>query len=351
LSVRLHRIDGEKFVEYREQDFTAEHQERVLHSWLEKNPDSVVEDGKLLIIGREVSTNLGSFIDLLALDRAGNVVVLELKRDRTPRNTLAQALEYASFAEGIDYKKLETILQTYIGDDTADLSEYHRLSFGLSEGEAVSFNKDQRIVIVGQSITPEIRQTSTYLRKKGLLVTCVEFGYYQTGTGEPLLSSDIVVGKEPSTGPIDSGTKPPTNREAFLKSCDPAGRAMFEAILGLSRSHNLTIHWGSMGFSLNVDFNGTHVAICKGFPPPAVFKQSLYTTFNQIAAKVQGASELLASFREMFEKTGLFVNAGKEMKYVIQKEPSDKQISELTEIFTKLATHIRELWETEQNKP
>ena len=61
-------------------------------SWLEKNPESIVEDGALLIIGRQIATNLGSYIDLLALDREGNTAILELKRDRTPRDTIAQAL-------------------------------------------------------------------------------------------------------------------------------------------------------------------------------------------------------------------------------------------------------------------
>jgi RecB family endonuclease NucS len=79
--------DG-KFKEYVQTPFQVQHEEAILES----NPDGIVEDGKLLIIGRQVITNLGSIIDLLALDRRGDVVVIELKRDRTPRDTLAQAL-------------------------------------------------------------------------------------------------------------------------------------------------------------------------------------------------------------------------------------------------------------------
>ena len=45
-----------------------------------------------------VPTDLGKSIDLLGVDREGNVVVVELKRDRTPRDVVAQALEYAAFA-------------------------------------------------------------------------------------------------------------------------------------------------------------------------------------------------------------------------------------------------------------
>ena len=151
----------DKFEEYVETDFQTEHRESVLENWLENNPDSIVEDGNLLIIGRQVTTNLGSFIDLLAVDRQGDVAIIELKRDRTPRDTLAQALEYASFAEQLDYEQLEDVFRTYTDDQSMNLAQYHRDYFELEVDEAPVFNKDQRIVIMGQRITPEIRQTST----------------------------------------------------------------------------------------------------------------------------------------------------------------------------------------------
>jgi RecB family endonuclease NucS len=106
--MRVFGIDQDgKFQEYVWTPFHTQHEEAVLEDGLKENPDGIVEDGKLLIIGRQVSTNLGTTIDLLALDRLGNVVVVELKRDRTPRDTLAQALEYASFAEQLNTHELE----------------------------------------------------------------------------------------------------------------------------------------------------------------------------------------------------------------------------------------------------
>jgi RecB family endonuclease NucS len=106
----------ETFKEYVETDFQAEYREAVLEDWLEPNRHCIVEDGTLFIIGRQVTTNLGSSIDLLAVDRQGAIAVIELKRDRTPRETLAQALEYASFAELLDYEQPESIYQTYTGE-------------------------------------------------------------------------------------------------------------------------------------------------------------------------------------------------------------------------------------------
>ena len=107
--------DG-KFKEFSRSSFDADHEESVLESWLENNSDAILEDGKLLLIGRQVVTNLGGVIDLLGIDREGNTVVIELKRDRTPRDTLAQALEYASFVEELGTEQIEEIFQHYVNE-------------------------------------------------------------------------------------------------------------------------------------------------------------------------------------------------------------------------------------------
>ena len=49
------------------------------------------------MIGREVETDFGGSIDILCIDAEGDLVIVELKRDRTPREVTAQALDYASW--------------------------------------------------------------------------------------------------------------------------------------------------------------------------------------------------------------------------------------------------------------
>ena len=263
--------DG-KFEEFSQTHFHVDHEESVLENWLENNSDDILEDGKLLIIGRQVTTNLGSIIDLLGIDREGNTVVIELKRDRTPRDTLAQALEYASFVEELDTDQLEEILQRYVSDEALNLASYHRNYFELSSDEAVSFNKEQRIVLVGQRITGEIRQTASFLRRKGMRVTCLEFSYFQANGGKHLLSYDIVVGKEPTKiKQITSGALPTVSQDSFMGSLDKNGKEVFGQLLKFAEEKSFPIHWGTKGFSMNVDKNGVHVAICYGYPPKAVF--------------------------------------------------------------------------------
>lgn len=321
------------FQEYLATPFQTAHAEVVLEDWLEENPEGVLEDGKLLIIGRQVSTNLGSTIDLLAVDRVGDVVVIELKRDRTPRDTLAQALEYASFAEGLDTAQLENILRSYMADASLAIAEYHREYFELASDEAVAFNKDQRIVIVGQRITAEIRQTALFLRSKGVRVTCVEFSFFQTNGGTKLLSQEIVVGSEvPRALTVASRSLPIITRDAFLQSLDAHGRLFFEKMLGFAHAQAMPVHWGTKGFSLNVDLNETHVAIFYCYPPASVYRQSIYTAVmgaGGMSSKTAVPDEEIQNLLKQGEATGLFQPAGHELKCLINRSFTDDEINRI----------------------
>jgi hypothetical protein len=66
-----------------------------------------------LVIGRQVRTDYGAFIDLIALDRDANLVVLELKRDRTYRDIVAQVLDYGSWVRELKDEQIAQIFDEY----------------------------------------------------------------------------------------------------------------------------------------------------------------------------------------------------------------------------------------------
>ena len=82
LSVR--KLDSEKQLE----DFIVEKPEMLDPDWM--------------LIGRQVHTDFKGIVDLLALQPDGTPVIIELKRDRTPREVLAQTLDYASWLEELE---------------------------------------------------------------------------------------------------------------------------------------------------------------------------------------------------------------------------------------------------------
>ena len=62
------------------------------------NPDIFGE--KLLYIGRQVYTNTGKKLDLLAIDRFRSILVFELKKGTSPRDLIAQVLDYTFYSIG-----------------------------------------------------------------------------------------------------------------------------------------------------------------------------------------------------------------------------------------------------------
>lgn len=65
--------------------------------------DISIINPSLMLIGRQISTAFGKFIDILAMNAEGNLVVIELKRNKTPREVVAQTLDYASWVQQLDY--------------------------------------------------------------------------------------------------------------------------------------------------------------------------------------------------------------------------------------------------------
>ena len=86
-----------------------------LEKWIEKNPDLLGEE--LLIITNEYDKfdKTKERLDLLALDREGNVVVIELKRDDSGKNVDLQALKYAAYCSTLTLDKVVSIYRKYHG--------------------------------------------------------------------------------------------------------------------------------------------------------------------------------------------------------------------------------------------
>lgn len=342
--MKIYKVDAEdKLVRFNEQNFKMDNLEKRLEIWFEHNPHLLSEDENALIIGRQVTTNLGSVIDLLSVDKSGDLIVVELKRDRTPRETIAQLLEYASFVEELSYKQLEEIFIAYTGEENLNLADYHRNYFQLKEDEAVAFNKNQKLFIVAQDITREIKQISTYLRKKGLDIYCLEFKYFTNNSGERIMSTEFVVSSDTdSIKEVSSGSLPRVDKQLFIDSLDNNGREFFEAILNFAEENSLPVHWGSKGFSLNVDLNGNHVNILYGYPPHAVHKQSIRTVCAEIIRKVENGDTIARYYHEKLNNLGGFEQAGSELKFMINESIQNEKIEQLLEILLEVITMVKE---------
>src|SRR5438046_5339999 len=81
--------------------------EQLLEDMIVANPKIVSDEW--MLIGRQEDTGFGGRIDLLAIAPDGSLVLIELKRNRTPREVVAQALDYASWVEKLRAEDIAAI--------------------------------------------------------------------------------------------------------------------------------------------------------------------------------------------------------------------------------------------------
>ncbi len=157
-----------------------------LEAWLEQDI-SILSD-ELLVIGRQVSTDHGGVIDLLCLDRNADVVVVELKRDKTPRQITAQVLDYASWVRELSNEDVTRIADDYLPRHNAvDLPSAFRHRFGLELPEVV--NESHSLLIVASSIDAASHRIIEYLSDAhGVRINAVTFHFFEDPDGVQLLA-------------------------------------------------------------------------------------------------------------------------------------------------------------------
>ena len=95
---QTNRINPVKIKTFSELGFT---ERKHLQEWLAHQPDALGEE--LLIIQKEFDgfDDTRERLDLLALDKDGNLVIIENKLDDSGRDVVWQALKYASYCASL----------------------------------------------------------------------------------------------------------------------------------------------------------------------------------------------------------------------------------------------------------
>ena len=162
-----------------------------LEKWIASNP-SILGPG-LVMIGRQIQTQSGP-LDLLALDRSGNLVVVELKRDRLPREALAQAIDYASDVASWSIERISEACTKFTGKSLEDVIAE---SFPEENLESLNINETQRIVLVGFSIESSLERMINWLADSyNVNVNAIVLHYVQTSHGDELLTKTAVISEE-----------------------------------------------------------------------------------------------------------------------------------------------------------
>lgn len=195
--------------------------------------DSSVLGQQLLIIGRQVHTSFGKIVDLMAVDSDGTIVVIELKRDRTPRDIVAQILDYASWAEQLKDAGVRQVWESFAPDREFDEA------FGETFGGAVpdTLGSELNLVIVAGSVDPGTERIVEYLNRKfDVPINVVFFQYFTVEEHRYVARTWLVDGVQDGSIPQlrkqTSASTPWNGRDwyvSFGDDGDPRGRSWEDA--------------------------------------------------------------------------------------------------------------------------
>jgi hypothetical protein len=211
IQMQLWSIKGERPVRLDPAKLDLENR---LEAWICQDLSLVGED--LLLLGHQVETDFGHRIDVLALDRGGNLVILELKRGRTPRDVVAQILDYASWAQSLKDERIEALAAE---GQKRPLEELFRERF--HSEMPIPLNGDQRLVIVATELDPQSERIVQFLSSRyGVNINAVFFDYYRDGDREYVGRSWLI---EPSEAERNVQAK--SGKRALLSFDELAGLA------------------------------------------------------------------------------------------------------------------------------
>lgn len=179
--------------------------EKDLESWIAANPSILGED--LLVIDRQrfIPAISGKF-DLLCIDRFGKLVIIELKRDKAPREVIAQALDYASWLDGGMEQDVEAILDRARDHLGKPLEEAFAERFGSDLPDITCQNHG--IVVAAPRLDVAAERIIQYLRERySVDINAVFFSYAKLSTGEKILARTVLV---------DEQIRPPRRRRYTL---------------------------------------------------------------------------------------------------------------------------------------
>ena len=186
---RIEKIEEKTFKElgFREKEH--------LQEWILNNPECLGEE--LLIIQKEFDGFDDTYerLDLLALDKLGNLVIIENKLDYSGKDVTWQVLKYASYCSTLTKDDIINVYQSYLNKKEIGIKAEDKLKeFFDSDDyeEKIIKGNTQRIMMTSREFKKEVTSTVLWLMNFGLRIQCFQFTPYMLNDQLFLTSEQII---------------------------------------------------------------------------------------------------------------------------------------------------------------
>lgn len=180
--------------------------------------DISILNSNWMLIGRQVYTQFGKYIDLLAVNALGSIIIIELKKYKTPRDVVAQTIDYASW--------VETLESNQVVDIYGHFSEKYQLPYrNFDEAFMATFgnrpieediNSSHQMVVVAAELDASTERIIHYLNDKAkIAVNAVFFTVFEDNGNQYLSRAWMIDPGETEDRAINIGQKEDWNGEYY----------------------------------------------------------------------------------------------------------------------------------------
>ena len=200
---QTNRISPVRTKKFSELGFT---ERKHLQEWLAHEPSALGEE--LLIIQKEFDgfDDTRERLDLLAMDKDGNLVIIENKLDDSGRDVVWQSLKYASYCASLTKAQIVEIYQQYLDRYEPVTGEIDLLNASASASARIcefldapdldelklNLGNSQRIMLVAANFRKEVTSTALWLLGQGISIACFKITPYSLGE-QLLINIDQII--------------------------------------------------------------------------------------------------------------------------------------------------------------
>lgn len=224
----LYQITNDALLELPSTSFQQESlwERRDLQRLLKANIHAL--DENIMVIAEEFGdwSESGRRIDLLAIDRDANLVVIELKRTDDGGHMELQAIRYAAMVANMTWDQAKFSFQKYLSENQVDADAESLLCefLGWSSPREDDFAQNVRIVLASANFSKEITTSVLWLNDRDLDISCIRLSLHKIDDKLVLSADQIIPLPEAESYQIEVKQK---RREERVSRSEKKDRSLF----------------------------------------------------------------------------------------------------------------------------